>query len=84
MGATKLIAKKASSASKWKIRQNLAKSGITGAGFGVIYAMYENGENVGNDNAVFFRNLVSTQTSAAYQHSLTANMSGTPRRSTRS
>ena len=29
--------------------------------------MYENGENVGNDNAVFFRNLVSTQTSAAYQ-----------------
>ena len=46
---------------------DLAKSGITGAGFGVIYAMYENGENVGNDNAVFFRNLVSTQTSAAYQ-----------------
>ena len=46
---------------------DLAKYGITGAGFGVIYAMYENGENVGNDNAVFFRNLVSTQTSAAYQ-----------------
>ncbi|WP_443980366.1 beta strand repeat-containing protein, partial [Sutterella wadsworthensis] len=46
---------------------DFAKHGITGAGFGVIYAMYENGENVGNDNAVFFRNLVSTQTSAAYQ-----------------
>ena len=36
------------------------------AGLDVIYGMYENGENVGNTNAQFFRDLMSSQTSSAY------------------
>ena len=67
MGANKADLEKGVLSFEMEDQADLAKSGITGAGFGVIYAMYENGENVGNDNAVFFRNLVSTQTSAAYQ-----------------
>ena len=67
MGANKADREKGVLSFEMEDQADLAKSGITGAGFGVIYAMYENGENVGNDNAVFFRNLVSTQTSAAYQ-----------------
>ena len=39
---------------------------LNGAGFGVIYAMYENGENVGNDNAKFFRDLFTKNSSVAY------------------
>ncbi|WP_337787211.1 autotransporter domain-containing protein [Sutterella wadsworthensis] len=67
MGANEADREKGVLSFEMEDQADLAKSGITGAGFGVIYAMYENGENVGNDNAVFFRNLVSTQTSAAYQ-----------------
>ena len=67
MGANKADLEKGVLSFEMEDQADLAKSGITGAGFGFIYAMYENGENVGNDNAVFFRNLVSTQTSAAYQ-----------------
>ncbi|WP_165650365.1 beta strand repeat-containing protein, partial [Sutterella wadsworthensis] len=67
MGANKADREKGVLSFEMENQADLAKYGITGAGFGVIYAMYENGENVGNDNAVFFRNLVSTQTSAAYQ-----------------
>ena len=36
------------------------------AGLDAIYGMYENGENVGNTNAQFFRDLMSSQTSSAY------------------
>ena len=36
------------------------------AGLDAIYGMYENGENVGNTNAKFFRDLMSSQTSSAY------------------
>ena len=36
------------------------------AGLDAIYGMYENGENVGNANAQFFRDLMSSQTSSAY------------------
>ena len=36
------------------------------AGLDAIYGMYENGENVGNTNAEFFRDLMSSQTSSAY------------------
>ena len=36
------------------------------AGLDAIYGMYEKGENVGNDNAKFFRDLMSSQTSSAY------------------
>ena len=36
------------------------------AGLDAIYGMYENGENVGNANAKFFRDLMSSQTSSAY------------------
>ena len=67
MGANKADREKGVLSFEMEDQADFAKYGITGAGFGVIYAMYENGENVGNDNAVFFRNLVSTQTSAAYQ-----------------
>ena len=67
MGANEADREKGVLSFEMEDQADLAKSGITGAGFGVIYAMYENGENVGNDNAVFFRNLVLTQTSAAYQ-----------------
>ena len=67
MGANKADLEKGVLSFEMEDQADFAKYGITGAGFGVIYAMYENGENVGNDNAVFFRNLVSTQTSAAYQ-----------------
>ena len=67
MGANKADLENGVLSFEMKDQADFAKYGITGAGFGVIYAMYENGENVGNDNAVFFRNLVSTQTSAAYQ-----------------
>ena len=67
MGANKADLENGVLSFEMENQADFAKHGITGAGFGVIYAMYENGENVGNDNAVFFRNLVSTQTSAAYQ-----------------
>ena len=67
MGANEADREKGVLSFEMEDQADLAKYGITGAGFGVIYAMYENGANVGNDNAVFFRNLVSTQTSAAYQ-----------------
>ena len=36
------------------------------AGLDAIYGMYEKGENVGNTNAQFFRDLMSSQTSSAY------------------
>ena len=36
------------------------------AGLDAIYGMYEKGENVGNANAKFFRDLMSSQTSSAY------------------
>ncbi|MBS6230153.1 MAG: hypothetical protein KH632_00005, partial [Sutterella wadsworthensis] len=36
------------------------------AGLDAIYGMYEKGENVGNTNAKFFRDLMSSQTSSAY------------------
>ena len=36
------------------------------AGLDAIYGMYEKGENVGNANAQFFRDLMSSQTSSAY------------------
>ena len=39
---------------------------LNGAGFDVIYAMYENGENIGNDNAKFFRDLFTKNSSVAY------------------
>ena len=67
MGANEADREKGVLSFEMEDQADFAKYGITGAGFGVIYAMYENGANVGNDNAVFFRNLVSTQTSAAYQ-----------------
>ena len=47
-------------------RSDFDTVGLNGAGFGVIYAMYENGENVGNDNAKFFRDLFTKNSSVAY------------------
>ena len=47
-------------------RSDLPVYGLNGAGFDVIYAMYENGENVGNDNAKFFRDLFTKNSSVAY------------------
>ena len=48
-------------------RSDLPVYGLNGAGFDVIYAMYENGENVGNDNAKFFRDLFTKNSSIAYE-----------------
>ena len=47
-------------------RSDFDTVGLNGAGFGVIYAMYENGENIGNDNAKFFRDLFTKNSSVAY------------------
>lgn len=66
MGANEADREKGVLSFEMEDQADLAKSGITGAGFGVIYAMYENGENVGNTNAQFFRDLMSSQTSSAY------------------
>ena len=48
-------------------RSDIPVYGLNGAGFDVIYAMYENGENVGNENAKFFRDLFTKNSSIAYE-----------------
>ena len=54
-------------------RDVFTTNGVDAAGFDVVYGMYEQGENVGNESARFFRDLFTRTTSSAYQKQADGN-----------